>query len=177
MILASRAASRVTPTACAALLAILLLALCGCGGDGAATADGTTVRSAGTSPASERPKTPAKPAGGACKRQVGGFLTAMDALRERLVAGLSYEQYAEQVEAVRRSYDRVPVDELELACLAGAGTPGEQAFGKYIEAANSWGECIGESGCDAASVEPILQKQWRVASHFLDQAQAGLQGS
>ena len=98
----------------------------------------------------------------------------MDTLRERLLAGLSYEQYVAEIDQVRASYDEVPVDQLALRCVSSAGTPGEKAFGKYIDAANTWGECIGESGCDAPTIEPVLQKQWRVASHLLDEAQQGL---
>jgi hypothetical protein len=170
MIPASRALHRVACTGCAAVLAALAIAVTGCGGDAAATADGTVAAATGTK-GSTRVEVASD---GRCKRQVGGFLGAMDSLRERLVAGLSYEQYVAEIDQVRASYDAVPVDQLALGCVSGAGTPGEKAFGKYIEAANAWGECIGESGCDAPTVEPILQKQWRVASHLLDEARRGL---
>jgi hypothetical protein len=171
MISASRALPRPLFAGCAAALAALAIALSGCGGDSAATADGTIAAATST-------KADAKVAvvagSGLCKRQVGDFLGAMDLLRERLVAGLSYEQYVAEINQVRASYDAVPVNEMALGCVSSTGTPGEKAFGKYIEAANTWGECIGASDCDAASVEPILQKQWRVASHLLDEAEQGL---
>lgn len=173
MIPASRALTRAACTGCAAALALLAIALSGCGGDTPAAADGTVA--AATS-AKASAKVEVRGGDGRCKRQVGDFLGAMDLLRERLVAGLSYEQYVAEIDQVRASYDKVPVDQLALACVSGAGTPGEKAFGKYIEAANAWGECIGESGCDAATVEPILQKQWRVAAHFLDEGWRGLRG-
>jgi hypothetical protein len=170
MIPASRALIRLAPAGCAAALVVLAIALQGCGGDTAAKAGGTPV--ATTTRPAEKPILD-----GRCEQQVGGFLTAMDTLRERLVSGLSYEQYVEEIDLVRASYDRVPVDELALSCVVAAGTPGERAFARYIGAANAWGECIGESGCDAPTVEPVLQKQWRVASHLLDEAQRGLRRS
>ncbi|HEX3241063.1 MAG TPA: hypothetical protein VHR18_13130 [Solirubrobacterales bacterium] len=171
MIPASRALTRLLSAACAAALAALVIALAGCGGNSAATADGTVAAATGT-------KASAKVEVGAgskrCQGQVGDFLAAMGLLRERLVAGLSYEQYVAEINQVRASYDEVPVEQMALRCVSNAGTPGERAFGKYIAAANAWGDCIGESGCDAATVEPILQKQWRVAAHFLDEARRGL---
>lgn len=179
MILASRAASRVILGGGAAALAALALAISGCGGDTAANAGDTPVSSA-EKPAAARPQgTAAKtaPVARRCSRQVGDFLDAMATLRERLVAGLSYEEYVGEIGVVRAVYDEVPVAKLTLACLAAAGTPGERAFGRYIAAANSWGECIDEEGCDAAAIEPVLQKQWRAASRHLDEAESGLDPS
>jgi len=176
MILASRAASRVTIAGCAAGLAALALALSGCGGDTAAKAGGASVTSAERKPAAEVTKPEEKPPAvdRRCREQVGAFLETMDILRERLVTGLSYEEYVGEIGVVRVAYDEVPVDALALPCLSGSGTPGERAFSSYIDAANSWGGCIEEEGCDAAKIEPVLQKRWRVASHFLEQAQTGI---
>ncbi|HET9678339.1 MAG TPA: hypothetical protein VFP21_12645, partial [Solirubrobacterales bacterium] len=56
----------------------------------------------------------------------------------------------------------------------GVGTPGEQAFNRYIEAANDWGECVSEAGCSSATVEPVLQRRWRIASLFLSEADEAL---
>jgi hypothetical protein len=180
MILASRALTRLALAGCATGLVALVLALSGCGDDTPAKAGGASIAASGGG-APERAKTQPAPApstgASPCKKQVGGFLAAMDGLRERLVSGLSYEQYVEEIDLVRASYDEVPVDELALACVLAAGRPGERAFGRYIDAANTWGECIGESGCDAPTVEPVLQKQWRVASHLLDEARQGLRRS
>ncbi len=176
MIPASRALTRLPFVACAAALAALAIALAGCGDNSAATADGTVAAATGTK-ASAQIEVDVGAASRRCKSQVGTFLGAMALLRERLVAGLSYEQYVAEIKQVRATYDEIPVDEMALRCVSSAGTPGEKAFGKYIEAANAWGECIGESGCDAATVEPVLQKQWRVAAHLLDEAQRGLRSS
>jgi len=161
--------------ACAVALAALLIALSGCGGDDSANAGDATVEvTAKPTPAKTKLATKRSPVGDRCRKQVGGFVDSLGALRLLLVDGLSYEQYVEEIAGVRSAYDEVPVEKLKLGCLTSAGTPSEKAFGRYLEAANSWGACIDEEGCEAATVEPVLQKQWKAAAHFLDEAQAGL---
>jgi hypothetical protein len=66
---------------------------------------------------------------------------------------------------------------VEIDCLDAVGTPAEQAFNRYIQAANDWGECVSEAGCSSETVEPVLQRRWRIASHFLSEADAGLNAS
>jgi hypothetical protein len=109
-----------------------------------------------------------------CQGQVGGFIGSMDALRRRLVVGLAYEQYVQEVEGVRAAYERIPTDELAIACLTGVGTPGEKGFNVYIDAGNEWGECVGEAGYESTTVEPVLQRKWRLASRYLSEAHRGL---
>lgn len=178
MILASRAASRIGLGGCVAGLAALAIALPGCGGDTPANARDTPVSSAENAAAKVAPQKEererADEVGKRCRGQVGAFLDSMGALRDRLTTGLSYEEYVGEIDVVRALYDEVPVKRLTLPCLSAAGTPGELAFGRYIEAANSWGGCIEEEGCDAAQIEPVLQKQWRRASLLLDEARSSL---
>ena len=61
-----------------------------------------------------------------------------------------------------------------LGCLGAVGTPAEKTLNRYIEAANDWGGCVSELGCGSAEIEPVLQRRWRVASHFLSEAEDGL---
>ena len=72
----------------------------------------------------------------------------MDSLRRRLAVGLAYEQYVDEVEASAPPTAEIPTDDLRIECLTTVGTPAEQGFNQYIDAANDWGECIGEAGCD-----------------------------
>ncbi len=177
MISASRAGSRVGTVACCLAFAALALALPACGGDTPASAGGAEVTAAEKGTASLHPTDSlkqGKPGGGRCAKQLGPFVQSLQALREQLVDGLSYEAYVEEIDAIRARYDKLPAGKLTLACLSGTATPAEKAFGRYLEAANSWGACIDESGCEAATVEPLLQKRWRGAGHFLDKARAGL---
>lgn len=94
------------------------------------------------------------------------MLTALDTLESRLAAGLSYEQYFEEVLQAKSAYASVPVNELELPCLT-LGAPAEKALDQYIEAANTWRECRADTRCATYSIEPRLQHKWRVASHYL----------
>jgi hypothetical protein len=179
-----RPGRRLPLLACALAIAV---ALAGCGGD-SAPAPSTTGAAAGGGTKGDAPATagvtttlrpprhagrPA-PAGERCQAQLGGFLSSMDALRARLAVGVTYEQYVDEIDAVRDTYRKIPSRELAIDCLGAAGAPGERAFNRYIDAANSWGGCIAEAGCDSAAIEPVLQRKWRVASHLLEEAEAGL---
>lgn len=117
------------------------------------------------------------PPGGSCQTQLGSFVASMDSLRRRLAVGLTYDQYVAEVRGIRSTYEKIPFDRVEIDCLSTVGTPAEQAFNRYIEAANDWGDCVSEAGCSSATVEPTLQRRWRIASHFLSGADEGLQAS
>jgi hypothetical protein len=145
--------------------AVVLAALAGCGGGGGSTHDEAAA-------AQPKAHAQADAAPSRCQGEIGGFLKAMAALRSNLAVGLSYEQYAAEMRGVRAAYRQIPVDRLTLGCLAASGTPGEKALNQYIDAANAWGECLAEAACDTASIEPGLQRKWRVASHFLSEAQS-----
>jgi hypothetical protein len=150
-----------------ALLGCCLLAgaastLSACGGDGAATAE-KTMRTAARKPA---PRTVAGP----CPATVEAFADSLERLRRQLAIGLSYEQYAARMKDLRAAYDRIPVDRLTIDCVAKRATAGERAFNKYVDAANAWGECLADAACTTATIEPVLQRQWRTASIALTKA-------
>ncbi|HEX2393333.1 MAG TPA: hypothetical protein VHI77_10500 [Solirubrobacterales bacterium] len=158
----------------AALAALLALALAGCG-------SGTMTESATVSQQAPRAGTPgphegspnARPAS-TCETELSAFLGTLGRLRRRLVAGLTYEQYVSEIEAIRSAYGAVPLKELDVGCLTAAGGPAEASFNTYIEAGNDWGRCVGAPGCEAVTVEPVLQRKWRAAAKALSEAQAGL---
>lgn len=114
------------------------------------------------------------PAGDLCQSQLGSFVGSMDGLRRRLAVGVTYDQYVAEVRGIRSTYGEIPTGKLQIDCLTAVATPGEKAFNRYIEAANDWGECVSELGCGSAEIEPALQRRWRIASHFLSEAQDGL---
>jgi hypothetical protein len=175
------AAVRVQLAGCA-LIAALLLPGCGGGSEptGAATvaskagaADAKSATTAKASNAGMGKKRSAR-AGSLCQSQLGSFVGSMDGLRRRLAVGVTYDQYVNEVHAIRSTYKDVPVDAVEIDCLNAVGAPAEKAFNRYIEAANDWGECVSELGCGSATVEPALQRRWRIASHLLSEAEDGL---
>jgi len=154
------AARRASMTGCVALGALILfLAACG--------SEATTSGGAMTPPrAQTQPQARSKP----CPNRLSGFVAALDSLRRRLAIGLSYEQYAARIRNLRASYDELPVARLTIACLAQTGTPSEQALNRYVDAANTWGECLADVSCTTGAVEPVLQRKWRIASDFLAEA-------
>jgi hypothetical protein len=178
------AAARLQVIGCA-LLAALLVGGCGGGGSDGTSAE-TIVTGDGTARTTEEPSASqgAKkdrprpvPAGDLCQSQLGSFVGSMDGLRRRLAVGVTYDQYVAEVRGIRSTYGEIPTEKLQIACLTAVADPGEKAFNRYIEAANDWGECVSEVGCGSAEIEPVLQRRWRIASHFLTEAEDGLQSA
>jgi len=164
-----------------ALLAALLVG--GCGGGGLAVTIEKSVATDKAAPTTEKPtasreeakdKPRPVPAGDLCQSQLGGFVGSMDGLRRRLAVGLTYDQYVAEVRGIRSTYGEIPTEQLRIDCLTAVAAPGEKAFNRYIEAANDWGECVSELGCGSTEIEPVLQRRWRIASHFLSEAEDGL---
>jgi hypothetical protein len=172
------AAARFPIVGCAVAVA-LLLAGCGGGGSNSGTTDGTVASTPATTVATQHGPQQGKKRGdtsaaGPCQGQLGSFVASMDSLRRRLAVGVTFDQYVAEVRGIRSTYRKVPVDQVEIDCLTAVGTPAEQAFNRYIEAADDWGECVSEAGCGSETVEPVLQRRWRAASHFLSEADDGL---
>jgi hypothetical protein len=169
---------------------VLALGIGACGGGSGTTGDGSdtsatgTTTDATTSPEAttrtdesgtstktgDTTKAPAK-AAPSCSSQLDPFLGQLDDLRKSLVIGVSYEQYVAELETVRRSYAKLPVDKLDFACLSGAAAGAEESFDSYLAAANTWGDCVSESGCETATLEPRLQREWHAAAKQLRAAQ------
>jgi hypothetical protein len=156
-----------SPAATVGILLGLALIMPACGDKGSATADAGTAHP-------RQAERSVSAATRTCRSQLHGLLDSMDALREKLAVGLSYNDYLREVRAARAAYAGIPVDRLELGCLTTVGTPAERALNRYTEAANTWGDCLALVSCDSESVEPKLQHEWALASERLSSAQAGL---
>ncbi|MGN6256058.1 MAG: hypothetical protein ACTHO8_13910 [Solirubrobacterales bacterium] len=175
------AAARLQLAGFASVAALLLF---GCGGGDSTTEGSAPVTSQASTPpatttsAKKVPEQQHHPrAGSLCQSQLGSFVGSMDGLRRRLAVGVTYDQYVNEVHAIGSTYRDVPVDEVEIDCLTAVGAPAEKAFNRYIEAADDWGECVSEPGCVSATVEPALQRRWRIASHLLSEAEDGLRAT
>lgn len=164
-----RAGPWLSAAGCAAL-ASLAIALPGCGGSSPA-AEQTSASPAGrVAPAREDSRPNGPDASSSCPTELSRFAASLRRLRRHLVAGLTYDQYFAAVKALRSEYAAIPVDAVPPSCLLAIGTPSEKAFDTYIEAANRWGDCLSEPGCDAGDVEAPLQAEWHLASRQLDAA-------
>jgi len=153
----------------ACLLAVAAaLTLSSCGDGDAAAGETATEGSPGkATTAVEREAS----AGDPCPAKVDSLLAALERLRRQLAVGLSYDQYAAAVKVLRADYAAIPVDHLAIGCLRRTGTPSERALNRYIDGANAWGECLADAACATATIEPVLQRKWRAASHFLSEAE------
>ncbi|HEY1854179.1 MAG TPA: hypothetical protein VGG40_06275, partial [Solirubrobacterales bacterium] len=151
----------------------LTLALPACGSQSSTAAESTAAK---TTVSSGEPAAAPKPApGGApCDGSLGDFVEELEHLRRNLVIGVSYEQYVSELGSLRKSYDQVPVGKLELSCIAGPATSAESSFDRYLAAANTWGDCVSEAGCETAALEPELRHQWRRAAKQLAAAKQEL---
>jgi len=177
------ATTRVRLAGCA-IFAALLLGGCGDGGEetGGMTIASGEPRTAGEQSRWEqvdenRTKRRPVPAGDLCQSQLGSFVGSMDGLRRRLAVGVTYDQYVAEVRGIRSTYGEIPTRRLQIDCLTLVATPAEKAFNRYIEGANDWGECVSELGCGTTAIEPVLQRRWRIASHFLSEAEDGLRAA
>jgi len=149
------------------------LALPACGSQAPAAPDPTDATL--TAPSAEPPPN-SSPAAAAtpCAHGLSAFVEGLEHLRRSLVIGVSYEQYVAELATVRKTYQQVPVGKLDLACVSGPASSAERSFDGYLAAANTWGECVSEAGCETASLEPKLQRKWRAAAKELAAAQQAL---
>jgi hypothetical protein len=160
---------RFGPVATVGLLLGLALILSACGNEQTTAAGSETTASSRAEAATSRSK-PNDPAARQCRRSLGDFLDSMESLNNTLAVGLSYDDYLGAVNHVRATYASVEADKLPIVCLAHVATPAEQALNVYIDAANTWGNCLATASCNSESVEPKLQHKWTEASELLSRA-------
>jgi hypothetical protein len=152
------------------LLLGLGLVFSSCGGQGGTTtgqARSATAAGGAKSSAAATISSHGKATGDPCRRQLGGFLDTMAALRRKLARGLSYDDYLKEVQATRTVYAKIPTRKLRAGCVVAVGAPAERAFNLYIDATNAWGNCLATVSCDTRAIEPELQRKWVLASRQL----------
>ena len=160
---------RLSSAATVGILLGLALMLSACGEDGS-TAAGGPAATAGTSSV----PAPTKPSSARACGQLRSFIGSMVGVRDGLARGLSYDDYLAEVQSVRTLYREIEAGKLPLGCLLASGGSGERAFNLYIDAANSWGDCLATVSCDTRSIEPRLQRKWALAARQLTVAREGL---
>ena len=160
---------RLSSAATVGILLGLALILSACGEDGTTSAEkpASTPRTASVPPS--------RPASGpdSCRR-LRPFVGSMTSLRDDLSRGLSYDDYLREVQRVRSVYARVDAGKLSAGCLLASGGPAERALNLYIDATNTWGDCLATVSCNTRSIEPKLQRKWALAARQVTTAQQGL---
>jgi hypothetical protein len=160
---------RLSSAVTVSILLGLALILSACGEDGTTAAEKPAST---TKPASAPPAHPTTvPA--SC-HQLRPFVGSMVSLRDDLARGLSYDDYLREVQRVRSVYARIDAYKLTAGCLLAAAGPAERALNLYIDATNTWGDCLATVSCTTHSIEPKLQRRWALAARRLTSAQEGL---
>jgi hypothetical protein len=159
---------RLSSAATVGILLGLALILGGCGEDGTTAADkpASTVKTASAPP-------PQASTRDSCHR-LAPFVGSMVSLRDDLARGLSYDDYLHEVQRVRTVYAHIDASKLTAGCLLVSGGPAERALNLYIDATNTWGDCLATVSCNTRSIEPKLQRKWALAAHQVTIAQQGL---
>ncbi len=159
---------RLSSAATVGILLGLALMLSACGEDGTTAADkrASTTNMASSPPAHATVRD-------SC-HQLRPFVGSMASLRDDLARGLSYDDYLHEVQRVRTVYARIDADKLTAGCLLASGGPAERALNLYIDATNTWGDCLATVSCNTRSIEPKLQRKWALAAHQVTSAQQGL---
>lgn len=159
---------RLSSAATVGILLGLALILGACGEDGTTAADkpASTAKTASAPP-------PHASTRDSCHR-LGPFVGSMVSLRDDLARGLSYDGYLHEVQQVRTVYAHIDASKLSAACLLVSGGPAERALNLYIDATNTWGDCLATLSCNTRSVEPKLQRKWALAARQVTTAQQGL---
>lgn len=160
---------RLSSTVTAGVLLGLALILSACGEDGTTAAE----KAASTARTASAPPFRGATGRDSCRR-LRPFVGSMARLRDALARGLSYDAYLHEVQRVRTVYARIDADKLTAACLLAGGGPAERALNLYIDATNTWGDCLATVSCNTRSVEPKLQRKWALAAHQLTTAQQGM---
>jgi hypothetical protein len=159
---------RLSSAATVGILLGLALILSACGEDGTTAAEkpASTFRTASGPPS--------QPSIGRDCHRLRPLVGSMARLRDDLARGLSYNDYLREVQQVRSVYAHIDADKLTAGCLLASGGPAERALNLYIDATNTWGDCLATVSCNTRTVEPKLQRKWALAAHQVTTAQQGL---
>ena len=160
---------RLSSAATVGILLGLALILSACGEDGTTSAE----KPASTTNTVTDPTPHVATRRDSCRR-LRPFVGSMAGLRDDLARGLSYDDYLREVQSVRSVYARIDADKLSAGCLLASGGQAERALNLYIDATNTWGDCLATVSCNTRTVEPKLQCKWALAAQQVTAAQQGL---
>jgi hypothetical protein len=152
-----------------ALLCVLVLSACG----------GAIAPGGGDNPTDENAEAPPEQVApdaveAGCADQLGDFVASLEEIDGRLNVGLNFGDYSEKVGDASVAYERIDIEDLEPNCLERVGAPAESALNAYIDAYNTWNDCVGDVDCDNDSITPDLQAKWAEATGFIEEASEAL---
>jgi hypothetical protein len=110
-----------------------------------------------------------------CQSQTAALLSAEEDLNGRLSgSGLTEADYLTRVGNISAAYGQTPVKQLQLSCLTNVGVPAENAMNAYVNASNTWNNCVTDISCSESSIDGQLQLQWSKATLELTRAKSGV---
>jgi hypothetical protein len=113
---------------------------------------------------------------GACQDNLGEFVGRLRDLDGRVGAGMSFSDYASELDDARAVYAHVPLRRIrDPRCLGGVGLPAERAFNEHVKAANAWHRCLTDTKCSLPSIKPALSRYWASASRLSAGAERNLE--
>ena len=99
----------------------------------------------------------------------------MDGLRRRLAVGVTYDQYVAEVRGIRSTYGEIPTEKLQIDCLTAVATPARRPSTATSKPPTTGANASPSRLRLGNEIEPVLQRRWRIASHFLSEAEDGLE--
>ena len=169
--------------AAGALTAVTLLAA-GCGGSGGGTGEAQqapeTVTVEATTEEAPEPTTTEPEVdpvefeelanAETCLREIQPIVKRLEELNGQLAINITYQEYRRMLGRVSTAYNGINVGALDAGCLDEAAVPAEKALNSYIQAENTWSDCIDDYNCDLDSIDPKLQRNWSASTRTIDRA-------
>ena len=111
-----------------------------------------------------------------CQSQVGALIAKERELESLLNGvGLAFDEYSDKVGEVSVAYGTIPIDDLSAQCLTRVGIHSEKAMNNWVEAGDTWNDCVTDLYCENDSIDPELQADWLIASDELRKASEGME--
>lgn len=111
-----------------------------------------------------------------CEEEFDPFLSELQELDSRLGVGLDYDEYGDKVGDIQVAYDDLDIKSMDQRCINEVGIPAEDAFNAYLDAHQTWEECIDRLSCDMdKEALPKMQKKWAEATDLLTKADRNLE--
>jgi hypothetical protein len=108
----------------------------------------------------------------ACETATSDLAASLDSLHEGLSTsgGMTFSDYSSKVDSASTAYDSAGTSNLSPRCHDQVAEQFRLALNNYIDANNTWKDCLNNFYCSTSSIDPQLQDHWSSAT---DQIKAG----